>query len=371
MTSGPDPQESDCAKLPQSKGELVVTSSDPSELIVLGVHHPSLSSRKSSKLPAIITDAGEDAVTRFAEFFTATIRNPHTRRAYFRNAIAFLRWCESQHVRDLKSIKPMMVAAYIEQLQKTHAKPSVKQQLASIRMLFDWLVTGQVMPINPAHSVRGPRYVVTQGKTPVLDADQTRTLLDSIPTERLVRISDDGGEIKAPDVLGLRDRALIASMFFTFARVGPVVAMMVEDYFPQGKRSWLRLHEKGGKEHAMPAHHTLEAYIEAYLQAAGIADDRKGPLFRSAPRTAGALTRKPMSTADVWRMIRRRAILANIKTRIGCHSFRATGITNYLEHKGTLEKAQQMASHASPRTTKLYDRTNDQITLDEVEKIIL
>jgi site-specific recombinase XerD len=238
-------------------------------------------------------------------------------------------------------------------------------------MLFDWLVTGQVIDSNPAHSVRGPRHVVTQGKTPVLDAEETRSLLDSIPTERVIGINQDGKEICEPDVVGLRDRALIGAMFFTFARVGAVVAMTVEDYFPQGKRSWLRLHEKGGKEHAMPAHHTLEAYIDAYVQAAGIASDPKGPLFRSAPRTTGTLSRNPLSTADVWRMIRRRAILANIKTRIGCHSFRATGITNYLEHKGTLEKAQQMASHASPRTTKLYDRTSDQITLDEVEKIQL
>jgi integrase/recombinase XerD len=322
-------------------------------------------------LPAIIADAGEDAVTRFAEYFTANIRNPHTRRAYFRNAIAFLRWCEGRGIRDLKSIKPMVVAAYVEQLQKTHARPSVKQQLATIRMLFDWLVTGQVIPVNPAHSVRGPRHVVTQGKTPVLDAEQTRRLLDSIPIERVTGIGDDGQEIKAPDLVGLRDRSLIAAMFFTFARVGAVVAMNVEDYYPQGKRSWLRLHEKGGKEHAMPAHHTLEEYLDAYRNAAMTSDDSKSPLFRSAPRTTGTLTRNPMSTTDVWRMIRRRAKLANIKTRIGCHSFRATGITNYLEHKGTLEKAQQMASHASPRTTKLYDRTSDQITLDEVEKIIL
>jgi len=160
-------------------------------------------------------------------------------------------------------------------------------------------------------------------------------------------------------------------MFFTFDRVGAVVAMSVEDYFPQGKRYWLRLHEKGGKEHEMPAHHTLEAYLDAYLHAAGTADDREGPLFRSATRTGTALTHNAMRPADVWRMVRRRTAKAGIETRICCHSFRATGITNYLEHKGTLEKAQQMASHASPRTTKLYDRTNDQVTLDEVEKITL
>ena len=160
-------------------------------------------------------------------------------------------------------------------------------------------------------------------------------------------------------------------MFFTFARVGAVVAMSVEDYYPQGKRWWLRLQEKGGKQHDMPAHHTLEAFLDAYVTTAGIASDSKGPLFRSAPGTWDSLTRNPLRTAEVWRMIRRRAKQAGIKTKVGCHSFRATGITNYLEHDGTLEKAQQMSAHASPRTTKHYDRTNDQVSLDEVEKIRL
>jgi integrase len=132
------------------------------------------------RLPAIIADAGEDAVTRFAEYFTAHIRNPHTRRAYFRNAIAFLRWCEGRGVRELKAIKPMLVAAYIEQLQRTRSRPTVKQQLATIRMLFDWLVTGQVMATNPAHSVRGPRHVVSKGKTPVLTPEETKAILECI-----------------------------------------------------------------------------------------------------------------------------------------------------------------------------------------------
>ena len=307
-------------------------------------------------VPEILRAAGEDAITRFVEYFTAHLRNPHTRRAYLRNAVRFLHWCEQQGASSLNQVKPVTVAAYIEGLQHRHAKPTVKQHLATLRMLFDWLVTGQVVPVNPAHAVRGPKHVVTRGKTPVLTAEETRTLFESI----------------TPDtVVDTRDRALLAAMFFTFARVGAVLAMSVEDYYPQGKRYWLRLHEKGGKEHAMPAHHTLEAYLDAYLYAAGIAGDLKGPLFRTATRTADALTGKPMRPADVWRMIRRRARKAGIKTRIGCHSFRATGITNYLEHKGTLEKAQQMAAHASPRTTKLYDRTQDHITLDEVEKITL
>ncbi len=209
-------------------------------------------------------------------------------------------------LRDLKSVKPVLVAAYIEQLQEKYAKPSVKQQLATIRMLFDWLVTGQVIDVNPAHAVRGPKHVVKKGKTPVLTAEETRVLLDSIPIERVVEIDPEGKEIKAPDLIGLRDRAIIAAMVFTFARVGAMVAMTVEDYYAQGKRSWLRLHEKGGKQHEMPAHHTLEEYIDAYVKAAGITDDGKGPLFRTAPGTGAKLTRNPMRTADVWRMIRRR-----------------------------------------------------------------
>jgi len=230
------------------------------------------------------------------------------------------------------------VAAYIELLQKTHAKPTVKQHLATIRMMFDWMVTGQIVPINPAHAVRGPKHVVNKGKTPVLTAEETKTLFDSIPTTRVTGKDAEGNPVTEPDLIGLRDRALLATMFFTFARVGAVVAMSVEDYYPQGKRYWLRLQEKGGKQHEMPAHHTLEEYIDAYLHAAGITDDRKGPLFRSAIRTGDELTGNPMRPADVWRMIRRRAQKAGIKTRIGCHSFRATGITNYLEHNGTLEK---------------------------------
>jgi site-specific recombinase XerD len=322
-------------------------------------------------LPEIIASGGEHTITRFLEFFAANIRNPHTRRAYFRNAVTFLLWCEGRGIRDLKAIRPVLVAGYIEFLQQTHAKPTVKQHLASIRMLFDWLVTGQVIPVNPAHAVRGPKHVVKTGKTPVLTADETRTLLDSIPTTRVIGKDAGGQEIRMPDLPGLRDRAMIAAMVFTFARVGAMVAMTVEDYYTQGKRSWLRLHEKGGKDHEMPAHHTLEAYLDAYVSAAGIAPDKKGPLFRTAPGIDAGLTRNPMRTADVWRMIRRRLRQAGIETLAGCHSFRATGITCYLANKGKLETAQAMASHSSPRTTKLYDRTSDQITLDEVEKIVI
>jgi integrase len=197
---------------------------------------------------------------------------------------------------------------------------------------------------------------VKRGKTPVLTADQARQLLDSIDTTTVV---------------GLRDRALISVMTYAFARIGAVVAMRVEDYYPEGKRWWVRLHEKGGKRHEMPAHHNLEAYLDAYIEAAGLKDGGKTPLFRSAAGRTGTLTESAMNRVDAWRMIRRRATDLGMRIKIGCHTFRATGITAYLENGGTLENAQTMAAHESPRTTKLYDRTNDAITLDEVERIVI
>ena len=142
-------------------------------------------------------------------------------------------------------------------------------------MLFDWLVTGQVVATNPAHAVRGPKHVVKTGKTTVLSGEQARELLDSIDVSTLV---------------GLRDRALIAVMTFAFARIGAVVATRVEDYCANGKRWWVRLHEKGGKRHEMPRHHNLEAYLDAYIEAAKIRDAGKAPLFRSAVGRTGALT---------------------------------------------------------------------------------
>jgi site-specific recombinase XerC len=250
------------------------------------------------------------------------------------------------------------------------AKPTVKQHLAAIRMLFDWLVTGQVVATNPAHSVHGPKHVVKRGKTTVLTAEQARELLDSIPLTRTVELLDGATE-ERPCLVGLRDRALISVMTFAFARIGAVVSMRVEDYYPEGKRWWVRLHEKGGKRHEMPAHHNLEAYLDAYIDAAGIRGAGKTPLFRSAVGRTGVLTDKAMHRMDAYRMIQRRAGELGIKAKIGCHTFRATGITAYLEGGGTLENAQLMAAHESPRTTKLYDRTGDEITLDEVERITI
>jgi site-specific recombinase XerD len=305
-------------------------------------------------VPARLFTPTPKAARRVLEFFTAQVNNDHTRKAYLNAARRFAAWCEDHGLHQLTAVQPIHVAAFIKELQGQFSPPTVKQHLAALRMLFDWLVTGHIIDVNPAHAVRGPKYVVKKGKTPVLNADEARALLDAIDTGTLT---------------GRRDRALIGVMVYSFARVNAVIGMKVKDYFSQGRRGWVRLHEKGGKEHEVPCHHSLEKLLDDYITAAGIASDPNGPLFRSTGRKTGEM--KALWQQDVYRMIQRRASAAGITTKIGAHTFRATGITAYLKNKGTLEHAQTIANHASPRTTKLYDRRSDEISLDEVEKIAI
>ena len=180
-------------------------------------------------LPQLIVDAGPVAVARFLEFFAARIANRRTRAAYGRAVGQFLAWCAARGL-VLTAVSPLHVAAYI----RTHpgSAPTVKQHLAALRMLGDWLVVSQVLPVNPAAAVRGPTHVVTTGATPVLAPAEARRLLAAI----------DPGTLA-----GLRDRALVSVMLYSVARVSAVIGMRRQDYFRQERRGWLRLHEKGGQ----------------------------------------------------------------------------------------------------------------------------
>lgn len=310
---------------------------------------------RNTTLPALFS-SDQPTAKRVFEFFAANIRNANTRKAYARSVADFAAWCEARGLDRLQDVEPVHVAAWVEDLQGHMSAPSVKLRLAAIRMLFDWLVVGQIVPTNPASAVRGPKHSVKKGKTPVLSAEETRTLLASIDTR---------------STIGLRDRALIALLVYTFARVGAAVKMRGEDVYTQTRRTWVRLHEKGGKRHEMPCHHNLDAWLGEYIEDAGLDDEPKAWLFQTTTGQSGQLTGRPMTQADVYRMIQRRAVAAGIGTKIGCHTFRATGITEYLRNGGKLEIAQQMANHESARTTGLYDRRNDQLSLDEVERILI
>lgn len=324
---------------------------------IISLKEPRALAGLSATLPTMFLQ-NEKASECFFGFFTANIRNKNTRRAYYKAACRFSDWCESRGLSDLAHVKPPHVAAYIEWLGTAApqgpelSKPTVKQHLAALRMLFDWLVVGHVIEINPAHAVRGPRYSQKKGRTPVLNREEARALIAAIDT-------------RSPT--GLRDRALIGIMIYTFARVGAVLQMKVGDYFSQGRRGWVRLHEKGGKEHEAPCIPKLETYLDEYLAAAGIAGDVNGLLFRTTGRSTGTPHR--MTQQDAYRLIQRYARLAGIKTRIGNHSMRATGITDYLKHEGSLSEARKMANHADTRTTQLYDRRGEAASLDEYTKV--
>ena len=306
----------------------------------------------ADRLPPMIAAADDRTAWRFVDFFAVTIRNPNTREAYYRAVTRFMDWCEQRGRHRLAAIRPIHVAAYVEQLPLS--RPSVRQHLSAISSCFDWMVSGGTLEANPATSVQRPRHVVRVGRTPVLSDDEARTLLESISIDKIA---------------GLRDRALIGCMLYTFGRVGAVIAMDVEDYRLSNHQRTFLLHEKGGKEHHVPAHHRLVEYLGEYMDATGLWESPKSPLFQSVDITKSRLKGTRMNRQIVFQMVRRRARRAGLPPSINCHSFRATGITNYLSNGGSLEDARAIAAHESSQTTRLYDRTGDSITLDEIERI--
>jgi site-specific recombinase XerD len=308
-----------------------------------------------SALPAVIADAGSSASQRYAEFFAASIRNRNTRAAYWHACSQFLCRCEEAGL-TLDAIQPVHVAGYVEHLSQSAAAPTVKQHLAAIRRMFDFLVVGQILPANPAASVRGPKHVVSEGKTPILDAEEVRTLFAQFDDTRLI---------------DLRDRAILGAMVYSFARVGALAKLRVKDYYRQGARAWFVLDEKGGKQNRVPAHHQVAEYLEQYLAQAGIEAQRETPLFRSFGRGRGGrgVTERGLRREEIFAMVRRRTAAVGLPLEIGCHSFRGTGITNYLRNGGTIETAAKLAGHASTRTTQLYDRRSADVAQAEIERI--
>jgi len=304
-------------------------------------------------MPAVLTNARRKTGKRILEFFTAQIRNKNTRASYSRAVSRFCDWCETEGV-SLGELTPPLASAYIEVLESELSPPTVKQHLAAMRMLCDWLVTGGCLEFNPFSSVRGPKHSTKRGKTPVLFEEEARQLLNSIDTSHIV---------------GLRDRAIISVMIYSFARVSAVVAMQVKDYQINGQRSSIALKEKGGKWARIPCPHKLAEALDAYLEEAGIAGERKTPLFRSTTGKTRKLTDRPMARQDVLAMVKRRCKDAGLSEDISNHSFRATGITAYLGNGGELETAAAIAGHASTRTTQLYNRNTERITQAELEKI--
>ena len=236
-------------------------------------------------IPAQIAAAGADARRRFIEFFTANIRNRNTRQAYARAVAGFFRWCEARGLAELGLLEPVHVAAYVEELGTSPRRPASSSTWRRCACCSTGWWSARWSDPTP------PRWCAAPATSSNAAARRS-----SRPRRRIScsRASPDS-------LVGLRDRALIGVMVYGFARIGAALAMRVEDYFPQGKRWWLRLHEKGGKNHEMPVHHSLEAYLDAYVRAAGIGEDKKGPLFRAALAKNGGLSARPWCAAMPWR----------------------------------------------------------------------
>lgn len=332
----------------------------PSTALAVVVHAPG---GVSMALPPVISEAGTEAARLTLEFFTARIPNPNTRKAYGRAVFRFCEWCQTQGV-GLRELAPPTVAAYFVALQDTLEPSSIKLTASALRHWLDFLTEGGAIDSNPALSVRTPRLVVSEGKTPVLEREDAKKLLDSLDDK------EADGAPRPRTVVELRDRAAVAVMLYNWLRVEALCSMRVSDFVDNPSGAYLIAREKGGKERKLPAHHVVVDALRAYVAAGTLLEgDRKAPLFQSAPARSRALSGKRMPSRNMLAMVKRRCADAGLDEDIGCHSLRATGITTHQENGGRIEDAARLAGHADVRTTALYDRSKKKLERSEVERV--
>jgi site-specific recombinase XerD len=294
------------------------------------------------------------AAGRFAweEFFSGSIRNLHTRKAYLHAVRAFLGWCELAEI-ELRNVTPGMIGRYFD--EHPGSPPTKKLHMSAIRGFLDVLVLRHVIILNPALSVRTERFSSIEGKTPEITVEQARTLRESI---------------KLNTVVDVRDRAIISTLIYTAARVGAVAKLRIADLTDEGHRMSIRFREKGGKHRVIPARTDLQDDLEQYLRLSAIYDiEPNGPLFRSAAGRAATLKTDPMSPVDICRMVKRRLAAANLPTSISPHSFRACAATDLLKQGVAIDDVQYLLSHSDSRTTALYDRRKRVVSRNIVERI--
>lgn len=291
------------------------------------------------------------------ESFLSSQINEHTRITYANGIDAFYRFLSVAQLEDLLDVEPRHIADFISEMTGDgYETATVRLYLSAVRMFLDACVQDGMLSVNPAKSIRPPRHSQTTGKTPVIIPSDVRTILDSIPC---------GSNAMEAD---LRDRALIGIMTFSFFRVSAAVGLRRRDYQRRGDGSWLVAVEKGSKRHEMPVHPTLDAIIQD-LHGVINADDPDTLFFQSTNGRGGKLTGRPFCRKAAWAMVGRRARKAGVTSPVCNHTFRATGITAYLNAGGNLEDARIMANHSNATTTKLYDRTGDVAKAKEIGRL--
>ena len=304
-------------------------------------------------LPKVIKVAGPGSAFAYEEFLFGQIRNKHTRRAYTHAVHRFLDWCLKNNI-TLQQVRPRDVSDYFESLKKLSI-PSKKLHRSALNHFFDLQVKRHAVILNPVSSVKNERYEVGEGKTPEITVKDAKKLFRSISGSTL---------------MGIRDRAILAVLAYSGSRIGAVSRLRLKDFTREGDQWVLAFNDKGGKHRKVPVRHDLQQVLLGYLNAAGISqDDKDTPIFRTAVPRKRQLTAKPMTDNDMQRMFKRRIRDAGLSADLSPHSFRVTTITSLLEQGVALEDVQNLANHADPRTTRLYDRRKRKVTRNIVERI--
>ncbi len=316
--------------------------------------------RREVMPPPIVQQAGGNAAHAYADFFKAKIGNANTRKAYKHAVDRFLDWCQRKNV-AFRTITSYLIGDYLEHHlldQDGHplAAPSKKQHFAALRHFFANQQLHHGIGLNPAVSVRGPKHVAHEGKTPAFTPEQVKELLASIDTA---------------DIVGLRDLTLLMVLTYTAARAGAVARLTIGDYYSDGTQWCFHFGEKGGKVHLVPARHNLQLQMAAYIEAAGLGGQPdKSPLFRSAQKRKRQLTDRPLTGNDLLRIVKRRLNAAGLpEGTFSCHSFRATIATDLLKHNVPREQVQYLLGHSDARTTDLYNRTSKEVSRNVVDRI--
>lgn len=318
---------------------------------------PKTDALTSSKLslvpPKFILRGGSALVSAYAAFFSQTL-NENTNQAYANGLKLFCDFLSDIKIDDILDVEPKHITDFVGKMNdEDYGVATTRLYLSALRMFLDSCVVDGMISVNPAKAVKLPRHSSRTGKTPVIIPQQVRQILDSIPCMTQT---------------DYRDRALIGLMVFSFFRVSAALSLSLKDYELRGNQRWIIGEEKGSKRHEMPVHPSLEGLVDEYIAFVGMTD-LSTPLFQSGNARGGKLTGRPYDRTSAWRMVRRRAAAAGVHREIGNHSFRATGITTYLNAGGSLEDARIMANHSDATTTKLYDRTGDRVKITEVNRI--
>jgi len=311
--------------------------------------------------PEILIHSGQSAIKLYNDYLHLSIRSDDSRQTYRSALSLFFRFCDTQGIKEILDIEPRHVRAYLDHRTKELGRvSSARTHYSAIKGFGQYCVEKQFLATNPAASVKYAFVNPRKGKTPIMSAEDVRSLLLSIPDD--VDCTD-----KPAKQTDLRDKALVSLMAYTFARIGGILSARIGDLRYEENILWLDMIEKGSKSHSLPISGAPRAFLESYIRDCGLSD-KTAPLFQSANRN-GKLTGKPYDRGNSRRMIASRAKKLGIAGNTKNHTFRATGITHFLEGGGRLDDAQDIANHSNSSTTRRYDRRSNQRLVEVLKQV--